>query len=117
MDPLLQGLKLDNRTALQLAAAACGAGALAVLLRTVSRRRAARDKIQRARTRRTESLQRAERELQRYRRAVRTRVALRSNEITSEPRDLIDTRWIKVHTGLGNPGFLIRFITDVRNTT
>ncbi|KAF6719175.1 Fatty-acid amide hydrolase 1 [Oryzias melastigma] len=69
MDPLLQGLKLDNRTALQLAAAACGAGALAVLLRTVSRRRAARDKIHRARTRRTESLQRAERELQRYRRA------------------------------------------------
>uniref|UniRef100_A0A3P9L5E7 Fatty acid amide hydrolase n=1 Tax=Oryzias latipes TaxID=8090 RepID=A0A3P9L5E7_ORYLA len=55
------------RTAVQLTAAACGAGALVVLLRTVSRRRAARDKIQRARTRRTESLQRAEQEVQRYR--------------------------------------------------
>uniref|UniRef100_A0A3P9JB35 Fatty-acid amide hydrolase 1 n=1 Tax=Oryzias latipes TaxID=8090 RepID=A0A3P9JB35_ORYLA len=69
MEPLIPGWKLDQRTAVQLTAAACGAGALVVLLRTVSRRRAARDKIQRARTRRTESLQRAEQEVQRYRQA------------------------------------------------
>uniref|UniRef100_A0A1A7WT04 Fatty-acid amide hydrolase 1 n=3 Tax=Iconisemion striatum TaxID=60296 RepID=A0A1A7WT04_9TELE len=50
-----------------LTTAACGLGALLVLVRSVSARRAAKEKIQRARTRRTESLHRAEQVVLRYR--------------------------------------------------
>ncbi|XP_035997184.1 vitamin D3 hydroxylase-associated protein [Fundulus heteroclitus] len=63
----LQDLKMDNQTAALLASAACGLGALLVLMRSASRHRAAEDKIQRARSRRTESLQRAEQEVLRFR--------------------------------------------------
>ncbi|XP_069006420.1 fatty-acid amide hydrolase 1 isoform X2 [Embiotoca jacksoni] len=62
----LQGEKPDNRTAALLTAAACGVGALVVLMRTFNSRRETKEKIQKARDRRTESLQRAEQSVLRY---------------------------------------------------
>ncbi|XP_035509343.1 fatty-acid amide hydrolase 1 [Morone saxatilis] len=62
----LQGVELDNRTAALLTGAACGVGALVVLVRKVSSHQEAKDKIRRARTRRTESLQRAEQAVLQY---------------------------------------------------
>ncbi|XP_047229838.1 fatty-acid amide hydrolase 1 isoform X2 [Girardinichthys multiradiatus] len=64
---LVKGMKMESQTAALLTSAACGLGALVVIVRTVSEHRAAKDKIQRARNRRTESLQRAEQEVLRYR--------------------------------------------------
>ncbi|MEQ2234734.1 hypothetical protein ILYODFUR_034470 [Ilyodon furcidens] len=64
---LVKGMKMESLTAALLTSAACGLGALVVIVRTVSEHRAAKDKIQRARNRRTESLQRAEQEVLRYR--------------------------------------------------
>ncbi|KAM4549305.1 fatty-acid amide hydrolase 1 [Odontesthes bonariensis] len=62
----VQGVKMDGRIASLLTTAVCGVGALLVLVRTVSGRRTTREKIQRARERRTESLQRAEQAVLRY---------------------------------------------------
>uniref|UniRef100_A0A8C4DZ09 Fatty-acid amide hydrolase 1 n=1 Tax=Dicentrarchus labrax TaxID=13489 RepID=A0A8C4DZ09_DICLA len=62
----LQGVELDNRTAALVTGAACGVGALVVLVRKVSSHQEAKDKIRRARTRRTESLQRAEQAVLQY---------------------------------------------------
>ncbi|XP_069551158.1 fatty-acid amide hydrolase 1 isoform X1 [Brachyistius frenatus] len=62
----LQGEKPDNRTAALLTAAACGVGALVVLMRTFNSRRETKEKVQKARDRRTESLQRAEQSVLRY---------------------------------------------------
>uniref|UniRef100_A0A1A8LFP1 Fatty-acid amide hydrolase 1 n=1 Tax=Nothobranchius pienaari TaxID=704102 RepID=A0A1A8LFP1_9TELE len=67
MEEFLQTVSVDKRTASLLTTAACGLGALLVLVRSVSSRRAAKEKIQRARTRRTESLHRAEQAVLRYR--------------------------------------------------
>ncbi|XP_073331917.1 fatty-acid amide hydrolase 1 [Pagrus major] len=62
----LRGVELDRRTAAGLAGAVGVVGALTVLVRTVSSRRVAKEKIQRARDRRDESLQRAEQAVLRY---------------------------------------------------
>ncbi|KAM8874130.1 fatty-acid amide hydrolase 1 isoform 2-T2 [Spinachia spinachia] len=62
----LQGVGLDRRTAALLTGAACGAGALVVLLLKVQTRREAQDKIRRAKDRRADSLQRAEQAVRRY---------------------------------------------------
>uniref|UniRef100_A0A671V910 Fatty-acid amide hydrolase 1 n=1 Tax=Sparus aurata TaxID=8175 RepID=A0A671V910_SPAAU len=62
----LRGADLDSRTAAQLAGASCVVGVLTVLARMVSNRRAAKEKIQRARSRRDESLQRAEQAVLQY---------------------------------------------------
>uniref|UniRef100_A0A1A8SJI2 Fatty acid amide hydrolase n=1 Tax=Nothobranchius rachovii TaxID=451742 RepID=A0A1A8SJI2_9TELE len=67
MEEFLQTVSVDKRTANLLTTAACGLGALLVLVRSVSSRRAAKEKIERARTRRTESLHRAEQAVLRYR--------------------------------------------------
>ncbi|KAM4739181.1 fatty-acid amide hydrolase 1 [Anableps anableps] len=63
---LVKGVKVESQTAALLTSAACGLGALLVVMRTVSGHRAAKEKIQRAKSRRTESLQRAEQEVLRY---------------------------------------------------
>ncbi|KAM7410068.1 hypothetical protein PAMA_001496 [Pampus argenteus] len=62
----LHGLELDNRAAALLTGAACGVGALVVLVRKVHGHREAEKKIQRARNRRDESLQRAEQAVLQY---------------------------------------------------
>ncbi|XP_017262781.1 fatty-acid amide hydrolase 1 [Kryptolebias marmoratus] len=64
---LLRYAKVDKRTAALLTTAAGGLGALLVLVRMVSDRRTAKVKIQTARSRRAESLQRAEQAVLRYR--------------------------------------------------
>ncbi|KAG7230843.1 hypothetical protein INR49_019657 [Caranx melampygus] len=67
VEQFLRGVELDNRTgAALLTAAACGVGALVLLGRKVTSRRKAEEKIQRARRRRDESLQRAEQAVLRY---------------------------------------------------
>nr|XP_019936037.1 PREDICTED: fatty-acid amide hydrolase 1 isoform X2 [Paralichthys olivaceus] len=58
--------EVDKRTAALLAGAACGAGAAVLMIRKMIRFREAKDKIQRARERRTESLQRAEEAVLRF---------------------------------------------------
>lgn len=63
----LKGLELDRRTAALATSAACFLGALAVLVRKVDSQQKTKKKIQRALTRRTESLQRAEQALLQYR--------------------------------------------------
>ncbi|XP_070687938.1 fatty-acid amide hydrolase 1 [Pempheris klunzingeri] len=63
---LLQAEELQNWSAALLTAAACGVGALLVLLRRLRSSREATAKIQRARDRRAESLQRAEQAVLRY---------------------------------------------------
>lgn len=67
----LRGLELDNRTAALLTGAACGVGALVVLVRQVNSQQEAEKKIQRARNRRAESLQRAEKAVFQYKESVR----------------------------------------------
>ncbi|XP_076583085.1 fatty-acid amide hydrolase 1 [Chaetodon auriga] len=62
----LRGVELDSGTAALLTGAACVVGALLVMVRKVNSHQAAKDKIQRARDRRTESLQRAEQAVLRY---------------------------------------------------
>ncbi|GLD50340.1 fatty-acid amide hydrolase 1 isoform X1 [Lates japonicus] len=62
----LQGVELDNRSAALLTGAACGVGALVVLALKVASHQETKDKIRRARDRRTESLQRAEQAVLRY---------------------------------------------------
>lgn len=62
----LQGVELDGGTAALLTGAACVVGALLVMVRKVNSHQEAKDKIQRARDRRTESLQRAEQAVLRY---------------------------------------------------
>ncbi|XP_029002925.1 vitamin D3 hydroxylase-associated protein-like [Betta splendens] len=64
---LLQGMELDSWTAALLTSAACGVGALVVLVHRVTRHQQATEKIQRARKWRTESLERAEQAVLRYR--------------------------------------------------
>uniref|UniRef100_A0A4W6DIU0 Fatty-acid amide hydrolase 1 n=1 Tax=Lates calcarifer TaxID=8187 RepID=A0A4W6DIU0_LATCA len=62
----LQGVELDNRSAALLTGAACGVGALVVLALKVASHQETKDKIRRARDRQTESLQRAEQAVLRY---------------------------------------------------
>ncbi|XP_060933404.1 fatty-acid amide hydrolase 1 [Limanda limanda] len=64
---LVHRVQADQRTVALLAGAVCGAGAAVLLVRRVIRSREAKVKIQRARERRTESLQRAEEAVRRYR--------------------------------------------------
>lgn len=68
---LVLGVELDKRAALVLTGGACAAGALAVLLRTVYNRQQAKAKIRRAKTRRDESLFRAEEAVLQYKKSVR----------------------------------------------
>lgn len=70
---LVEGVKVESQTAVLLTSVVCGVGALLMVVQTVSGHRAAKDKIQRARNRRTESLQRAEQEVLRYKQLVRGR--------------------------------------------
>ncbi|XP_043984263.1 vitamin D3 hydroxylase-associated protein-like [Gambusia affinis] len=63
---LVKGVMVESQTAVLLTSVACGVGALLMVVQTVTGNRAAKDKIQRARSRRTESLQRAEQEVLRY---------------------------------------------------
>lgn len=67
----LQGLKLDSGTAALLTSAACGVGALVVLVQKITSHHETMDKIQRSRNRRTESLVRAEQAVLRYKESVR----------------------------------------------
>lgn len=67
----LQGVELDNRSAALLTGAACGVGALVVLALKVASHQETKDKIRRARDRQTESLQRAEQAVLRYKESVR----------------------------------------------
>uniref|UniRef100_A0A3B3Z182 Fatty-acid amide hydrolase 1 n=1 Tax=Poecilia mexicana TaxID=48701 RepID=A0A3B3Z182_9TELE len=67
---LVRGVKVDSQAAVLLTSAACGVGALLMVVRTVSEHRAVKNKIQRARSRRTESLQRAEQEVLRYKQSA-----------------------------------------------
>ncbi|XP_029002928.1 vitamin D3 hydroxylase-associated protein-like [Betta splendens] len=60
-------MELDSWTAALLTSAACGVGALVVLVHRVTRHQQATEKIQRARKWRTESLERAEQAVLRYR--------------------------------------------------
>ncbi|TKS74523.1 Fatty-acid amide hydrolase 1 [Collichthys lucidus] len=62
----LQGMELDSRTAALWTGAACAVGTFVMLVRKVSIRQKAKEKIERARNRRTESLQRAEQAVLRY---------------------------------------------------
>lgn len=68
---LLNGVELDKRTAVLLTGGVCIAGAVAVLMGKVNIHREAKDKIRRARNRRTESLQRAEQAVISYKESVR----------------------------------------------
>ncbi|KAF3690997.1 Fatty-acid amide hydrolase 1 [Channa argus] len=63
---LIRGVELDRRAAALLTGAACGVGALVVFIGKVNSHQAAMEKIQRARNRRTEGLQRAEQAVLRY---------------------------------------------------
>ncbi|XP_074491641.1 vitamin D3 hydroxylase-associated protein-like [Sebastes fasciatus] len=65
----LQGVELDNRTAALLTAAACGLGALVVLVQKVYSHQEMQDKMQRARNRRADSLQRAEQAVLQYKKS------------------------------------------------
>uniref|UniRef100_A0A3B3VQK8 Fatty-acid amide hydrolase 1 n=1 Tax=Poecilia latipinna TaxID=48699 RepID=A0A3B3VQK8_9TELE len=67
---LVRGVKVDSQAAVLLTSAACGVGALLMVMRTVSEHQTVNDKIQRARSRRTENLQRAEQEVLRYKQSV-----------------------------------------------
>ncbi len=67
----LPSVELDNRTAALLTGAACGVGAVVVLVRRISSHQQAKKKIQRARDRRAESLQRAELAVLQYKTSVR----------------------------------------------
>ncbi|KAK9519034.1 hypothetical protein VZT92_021789 [Zoarces viviparus] len=66
---VLREMKLDNWTAALLTGAACGAGALVLLVQKVCRHQEVKDKIQRARNRRADSLQRAEQAVLQYKTA------------------------------------------------
>lgn len=71
VNQFLQGMELDKRTVTLLTGGACVAGALLVLVRKVNRHRETKEKIQRARNRRAESLQRAEQAVLQYKKSVR----------------------------------------------
>ncbi|XP_019135084.2 fatty-acid amide hydrolase 1 [Larimichthys crocea] len=62
----LQGMELDNRTAALWTGAACAVGTFVMLVRKISIHQKTKKKIQRARNRRTESLQRAEQAVLQY---------------------------------------------------
>ncbi|KAK2835629.1 hypothetical protein Q5P01_016113 [Channa striata] len=78
---LLCGVELDRRAAALLTGAACGVGALVVLVGKVSSHQTAMEKIQRARNRRSESLQRAEEAVRRY------KESLSMSELTKQLKD------------------------------
>ncbi|XP_054458233.1 fatty-acid amide hydrolase 1 [Anoplopoma fimbria] len=67
----LRGVEVDSRAAALLtgAAAACGLGALVVLAQKVCRHQEAKEKMQKARNRRADSLQRAEQAVLQYRKS------------------------------------------------
>lgn len=66
----LQGVELDNQKAALLTGAACGLGALVLLVQRVYRNQQTKDKIQRAQNLRAESLQRAEQAVLQYKKSV-----------------------------------------------
>ncbi|KAG7514587.1 hypothetical protein JOB18_038148 [Solea senegalensis] len=63
----IHSVEMDKRTAALLTTGACAAGAAVLLFRKISSYQEAKSKIQRARARRTESLQHAQEAVQRYR--------------------------------------------------
>lgn len=67
----LQGAELDGEAATFLTVVACVVGGLVVVAQRANSRRKAKEKIQRARDRRAESLQQAEEAVHRYKRTVR----------------------------------------------
>uniref|UniRef100_A0A8C9ZPY9 Fatty-acid amide hydrolase 1 n=1 Tax=Sander lucioperca TaxID=283035 RepID=A0A8C9ZPY9_SANLU len=66
---ILQGVELDTRTVALLTGAACGVGALVVLVQKVHSHQEMKEKIQRARNRRADSLQRAEQAVLQYKKS------------------------------------------------
>lgn len=72
VNQFLRGTELDQRTVALVTGGACVVGALLVLVRKVSSHRETKEKIQRARNRRAESLQRAEQHVLQYKKSVRT---------------------------------------------
>lgn len=70
VNQFLQGMELDSRTAALLTAAACGVGALVVLVQKVTSYQKTMEKIQRARNRRIESLERTEQAVLQYKETV-----------------------------------------------
>uniref|UniRef100_A0A8C2WJE2 Fatty-acid amide hydrolase 1 n=1 Tax=Cyclopterus lumpus TaxID=8103 RepID=A0A8C2WJE2_CYCLU len=69
VNQFLQGARLDGRTAALLTGAACGAGALLALVHQVYRHQVAKEKMQRARNRRADGLQRAEEAVLQYKKS------------------------------------------------
>ncbi|KAA8589994.1 hypothetical protein FQN60_013359 [Etheostoma spectabile] len=67
---ILQGVELDHRTVALLTGAACGVGALVLLVQKVRSHQEMMEKIQRARNRRTDSLQRAEQAVQQHKKSL-----------------------------------------------
>ncbi|XP_070764432.1 fatty-acid amide hydrolase 1 [Enoplosus armatus] len=65
----LQGVEFDNWTAALLTGAACGVGALVVLVRRFAGHQETKEKIQRARNRRDDSLRRAEQAVLQYKKS------------------------------------------------
>ncbi|XP_030584230.1 vitamin D3 hydroxylase-associated protein-like [Archocentrus centrarchus] len=63
---LIKSVKMDNWTAALLTGAACVGGALVVLVKKINNHLSTKEKIERARNRRDESLQRAEQAVHRY---------------------------------------------------
>ncbi|XP_030583162.1 vitamin D3 hydroxylase-associated protein-like isoform X1 [Archocentrus centrarchus] len=63
IEQFITGMKMDNWTAALLTGTACCIGALAVLVKKTNSQRETKEKIERARNRREESLQRAEQHL------------------------------------------------------
>ena len=73
---LVLGVELEKRTALVLTGGICAAGALVVLMQKVYNWQEAKAKIRKARTRREESLCRAEEAAMQYRKSVRADVVI-----------------------------------------
>ncbi|XP_068447582.1 fatty-acid amide hydrolase 1 [Clinocottus analis] len=65
----LQGLRLDSRTAALLTGAVCSAGALLALVQKIHRHQVAKEKMQKARNRRADGLQRAEQAVLQYKKS------------------------------------------------
>lgn len=70
-EPFIKRVKMDNWTAALLTGVACIVGYLVVRVKKINSLRQAEEKIQRARNRRDESLQRAEQAVLRYKQSVR----------------------------------------------
>ncbi|XP_025759019.1 vitamin D3 hydroxylase-associated protein [Oreochromis niloticus] len=88
----LKGVKMDNQTAALLTGVACAVGSVVVLVKKISSHRKAEEKIMRAKSRREESLQRAEQAVLRYKESHPTTdsffiLALSLSELTKQLKE------------------------------